>query len=102
MTVIWTPTAEITFAEELAIISNQWTIIELTNFIDLVDDFVRKLESGVIEGKISAKTNIYSFVISKQTTLYFDVHTDTKIIQLLLFWNNKRDPKTLKKLIDRF
>ncbi len=67
--------------------------------MDLVDDFVKKLESGIIEGKVSEKSNLRSFVISKQTILYFDYFEDIKTIELLLFWNNNDDPKVLKKLL---
>lgn len=65
--------------------------------MDLTDAFIEKLESGIIEGKISKSTNIRSFVISKQTTLYFEVHKDIKIIELLLFWNTKQNPKKIKE-----
>ncbi len=99
MKIIWTPTAELSYAQELKNISKKWTITELINFMDLVDTFVKKLESGIIGGKISSSTNMRSFVISKQTTLFFDVYEDTQTIELLLFWNNKKNPKTLKKLL---
>jgi len=96
MNVIWTPTAELSYAKELEKISKKWTINEIVDFMDLVDNFVEKLESGIIQGKISQKTNLRSFVISKQTTLYFDVFEDTQTIELLLFWNNKDNPADLK------
>ncbi|MFK7749155.1 MAG: hypothetical protein AB8B65_12240 [Kordia sp.] len=100
MNVIWTPTAELSYAKELDKISKKWSSNEIINFMNLVDDFVKKLESGIIEGKVSQKTNLRSFVISKQTTLYFDVFEDTQTIELLLFWNNKDNPKELKKFLN--
>lgn len=100
MNVIWTPTAELSYAKELDKISKKWSINEIIDFMNLVDDFVKKLESGIIEGKISQKTNLRSFVISRQTTLYFDVFVDTQTIELLLFWNNKDNPKTLKEFLN--
>lgn len=100
MNVIWTPTAELSYAKELDKISKKWSINEIINFMNLVDDFVKKLESGIIEGKVSQKTNLRSFVISKQTTLYFDVFEDTQTIELLLFWNNKDNPKELKEFLN--
>ncbi|WP_298515780.1 hypothetical protein [uncultured Kordia sp.] len=100
MNVIWTPTAELSYAKELDKISKKWSISEIINFMNLVDNFVKKLESGIIEGKVSQKTNLRSFVISKQTTLYFDVFEDTQTIELLLFWNNKDNPKELKEFFN--
>ena len=99
MNVIWTPSAELSYAKELEKISEKWTITEVINFMDLVDTSIEKLESGIIQGKISTKVNMRSFVISKQTTLYFDVFKDLKTIELLLFWNNKDNPKKLKKVL---
>lgn len=99
MKVIWTPNAELSFAKELEYISKKWTMTEVINFMDIVDNFIEKLESGIIQGKISATTNMRSFVISKQTTLFFDVFDDTQTIELLLFWNNKENPKKLKKFL---
>jgi len=40
-----------------------------------------------------------SFVISKQTTLFFDYKKEKGIIELLLFWNNSQNPKELKKIL---
>lgn len=67
--------------------------------MDLVDTIIEKLESEIIQGKISAKTNMRSFVISKQTTIYFDVFEDIQTIELLLFWNNKDNPKELENFL---
>ena len=101
LNVIWTPTAELSYSQELEEINKKWTMTEIINFIDLVDDFVKKLESGIIEGKVSKKSNLRSFVISKQTTLYFDYFEDSKKIELLLFWNNHKDPKSLKRILQK-
>ncbi|AXG71979.1 hypothetical protein KORDIASMS9_04237 [Kordia sp. SMS9] len=100
MNVIWTPTAELSYAKELDKINKKWSVNEIMDFMNLVDDFVKKLESGIIEGKVSQKTNLRSFVISKQTTLYFDAFEDTQTIELLLFWNNKDNPKELKEFLN--
>lgn len=99
MNVIWTPNAELSFAKELENISKKWTVTEVIHFMDLLDNFIEKLESGIIQGKRSTTTNIRSFVISKQTTLFFDVFEDTQTVELLLFWNNKDNPKKLRKLL---
>ena len=47
--------------------------------------------------EISSKRNLRSFVISKQTTLFFSVNKKDNVINLILFWNNKENPKKLKK-----
>jgi len=72
MNVIWTQNAEQSYSNELENILNKWTVTEVVNFIDLVDDFIKKLESGILQGRVLSKTTIRSFVISRQTTVYFD------------------------------
>ena len=99
MKVVWTKLAEDSYTKELDFIEKKWTFKEVNNFMDLVDEFIKKLEYGVLLGKISSKTNMHSFVISKQTTLYFDYYKDRDLIELLLFWNNQQDPSKLKELI---
>mgnify|MGYP006159640547 CR=1 FL=1 len=61
-------------------------------------DFIKKLESGILQGRVLSKTTIRSFVISRQTTEYFDLFENTQTIELLLFWNNKDNPKKLKNI----
>jgi len=96
----WTNLAEISYENELNFIAEKWTINEVIKFMDLTDNFIKTLEKGVLIGKISFKTKIHSFVISKQTTLFFDYQLDKKTIELLLFWNNSQDPKKLKELLN--
>lgn len=56
--VIWTSTAELSYSLALEDIYKRWTITEVINFMELVDDFVKKLAAGIIQGKISKKTNL--------------------------------------------
>ena len=95
MKIVWSENARLSYAEELEYIAKKWTINEVTDFMDLVEGFTSKLKTGTIEGRISPKTNIRSFVISKQTTLFFDVNEAQGMIEILLFWNNKMNPKEL-------
>lgn len=97
MKVIWGEKAKQSYAEELEFIFKKWNTKEVEKFMLLVNDYLEKLKSGIIEGKNSHKTGIKSLVISKQTTLFFDVNKTENSIELLLFWNNKRNPKLLKK-----
>lgn len=97
MKVIWSEKAKLSYFRELDFILEKWNYQEVQNFIDLIDDFVFTLKSGIFEGKVSPGTNLHSFVIAKQTTLYFDVNKKRNRIELLLFWNNLQDPKQLQK-----
>ncbi len=95
--IFWTEIASHSYERELDFIYHKWNLKEVIKFMALVDDFVVKVQSGFIVGKISKRNNIRSFVISKQTTVFYQVYEDILEIELLLFWNNSSDPKELVK-----
>ena len=97
--VTWTTYAKISYYQEIAFIDKKWTIKEVQDFIFLVEDFIKRLSTGIEEGKVYPNNPIYSVVISKQTTVFFKKYPKDNTIALLLFWNNQKDPKTLKKLL---
>lgn len=101
MKIIWSAEAKITYFRELEFIHKKWNIKEVKKFISLVDDFIKDLKTGIIQGKTLHNKNLRSFVISKQTTIFFDYHKNKKIVEILLFWNNSQNPKELKKIISK-
>lgn len=97
--VTWTSYAKASYYEEIDFINQKWTTKEVENFIFLIEDFIERLSSGIEEGKVYPNKPIFSVVISKQTNVFFRKHPEDSTITLLLFWNNQKDPKTLKKLL---
>jgi len=102
MKVIWSAEGKISYFKELEFIYEKWNEKEVENFILLVEEVVKKLETGVLQGKNLYNKNLKSFVISKQTTIFFDYYEDKKLVELLLFWNNSQNPKLLKTFINNF
>lgn len=98
--VYWTLLAEESYSRELEFIHLKWNATEVFKFMDMVDDILEKLQSGIIAGNLSKKTNLRRIVVSKQTTLFFEKLEQDQHINLLLFWNNKSDPKHLIELLD--
>ena len=45
------------------------------------------------------KSNKYLISLSKQTTLLYIVKENEETIELLLFWNNQKNPEELNKLL---
>jgi hypothetical protein len=99
MNITWSTYAKLSYYEELDFINNKWTIREVENFIILVEKFTIQLSSNTARGKYYPNNDIYSKVISKQTTVFYRIDPKRKAIELLLFWNNKRNPDFLIKIL---
>lgn len=97
--ITWTDYAKFSYYEELDFIDKKWTLKEVENFIVLAEGIIKQLSSGVIQGKRYSNNDVYSVVISKQTTLFYRTYPMQNSIALLLFWNNKRNPNSLKRLL---
>ena len=65
----------------------------------LSDNFLNTLSTGTFEGKLVRKGTLKMSVISKQTSVFYKVDKTNDKIVLVSFWNNKRDPKKLEKLL---
>lgn len=99
MKINYTNSANASFEDEVEYIFTKWNLIEVEKFINLVEDFTRILSENPYIGKKSLKRNIRVFVLSKQTTIVYKVKDDLKEIDLVFFWNNKRDLKELEKYL---
>lgn len=99
MDVYWTSTANVSINEEVEFILVKWNLKEVNKFIKLVDDFTKSLSENPYLGKKSLKKGIRVFVLSKQTTVIYEVFEDLNRIDLQYFWNNNKNPKELEKLL---
>ncbi len=97
MNIIWTFTAELTFEEEQNYILKKWSNTEVIKFIELVYKNIERLKILPFLGE-ELNNNERCLVISKQTTLFYRI-IDTDTIELMLFWNNLRNPKDLEFLL---
>ncbi|HAH54626.1 MAG TPA: hypothetical protein DCM02_04895 [Flavobacterium sp.] len=95
----WQPNSEITYYEEIDFIFLKWNFKEVQKFQDLVIENLERLSKNPEIGIFNNKYNTYSLVISKQTTLYYNFNSNTKIIDLYAFWNNLKNPDDLSKLL---
>ena len=93
----WTTSADLTFSEEIDFIFLKWNESEVIKFIKVVDDCLCKLQSYPNLGRLIEKKNIYRLTISRQTTLYYKILHESQQIDLILFYNNLQDPKSLQK-----
>jgi plasmid stabilization system protein ParE len=99
MEIKWTTLALLSFEAEIDFILEKWNPQEASNFVKLVDDFTIQLRQNPFIGKPASKNEFRAFVLSRQTTVFYQVFEDKKRIDLQLFWNNLRDPNDLKSLL---
>ncbi len=94
MKISWTPEARISYFNILDYLLSNWGQKELQNFVDMTDSVLRQIQMNPGMFKRSKKKNIHIGFISKHTSLFYRVTLDE--IQLLTFWDNRRDPSQRK------
>ena len=95
----WQPNSEITYYGEVDFIFLKWNFEEVQKFELLVEENLNILSKNPKIGIYKNDLKVYSIVISKQTTLYYNFDENTKIIELYVFWNNSKNPQDLTKLL---
>lgn len=87
--VVWVPLAVETYMEEIDFIFLKWNQKEVDDFVILVDENLKRLSINPLIGQIHK--NVYKIVISKQTSLFYKINEKDKKVELVYFWNNKKD-----------
>ncbi len=76
-------------------LTNKWTIREIKNFYKLLDKKLELLSKNPdLFSNSELKPNVKRCVLSKQTSIYFEVK-DSHIVILTLF-DNRKNPKSIK------
>ncbi len=94
----WTFSALNSYEEEIDFIYFKWNLKEVLKFEKLVNIELDRLSKNPTLG-ILKKKNIYTIILSKQTTLFYLINNNALSIELLLFWNNQKNPEDLIKLL---
>jgi plasmid stabilization system protein ParE len=81
-------------------IFEKWNQKEVDKFGLLVQNCLQSISENPKIGKNESENQVYSFVISKQTTIYFKISEIELRIDLILFWNNKKNPILLDKYLN--
>lgn len=95
----WSSTSVDSYLEEAEFILSKWNSKEVEKFGILVEENLQRLAKNPNLGIYNKSNNVYSFVISKQTTLYYSFNIQAKEINLHIFWNNLKNPENLPKLL---
>ncbi|MEZ5007460.1 MAG: type II toxin-antitoxin system RelE/ParE family toxin [Chitinophagales bacterium] len=91
----WTAAALEDYLSNIEYLEIHWTDSEVTKFIDEVDNIITLLKVGNVVFKQSKYRNVFELPVVPKIQLFYRF-IDDYTIELLRFWNNKKNPKSLK------
>ena len=97
MTLHWTENAIWSYHEECDFILKKWNKQEVRDFVDLVDENLKRLIRNPDIGKPYKIIGVHVLVISKQTSLAYTINKERNQLDLIFFWNNLQNPSDFKK-----
>ena len=89
MTISWSETAKLDYWNNIEYLEREWTLTEVYNFMDKVDELIDLLAKENLTFKSTDYKNTYQVPVVKQINLYYRIENNT--IELLRFWNNYQD-----------
>jgi hypothetical protein len=102
MEIIWTRLAYITYKEVFENLDRRWTKKEMRDFRDLTHDLLEKVKNmQVIHPFVNEPLGIRKAIVHSNVSLFYKDDKLNNKVYLVTFFNNRMDPKTLKKLLKR-
>jgi len=96
--ITWMPEAFKTFDDRIDYLKIHWTDKEIIKFQNRVKEYLDLLKDEPYIGKKPGKVrNVYVGLIIKPVSLIYRVKALNKEIELLLFVDNRQDPKKIRK-----
>jgi plasmid stabilization system protein ParE len=87
----WTKEANETFDKIIEYLENRWTGREIVNFINKTNQILKQISEHPEMFKSSSKMKIRMGIITKQTSIFYQIDIQNKTIVLLSFWDNRQD-----------
>ncbi len=95
--IIWSPRALATFDVAINYLSEEFADKEVEKFILRVYAKLALLQKQPFIGAVAGKKrNYFKTLVHKKVTLVYHYKPVKKEIELVTFWNNLQDPKSLK------
>jgi plasmid stabilization system protein ParE len=96
--IIWSPSALKTFEGRIDYLRRNWTEREITNFTKRVKEYLETLKEEPLIGKQTGKRkHSYIGLVIKEVSLIYRVKPIKKEIELLVFFDNRQNPKKIRK-----
>jgi len=90
----WTPESKQDYWDNIDYLLDEFPIEVAQRFVQKVEELETQLKLQSVTYRATSKENVYQKPVVKQVTLFYYAE-DQKIV-FLRFWNNKKDPKSLK------
>ena len=90
LAVFWTDDAKITFDSIVVFIESKWSTKEAENFVRHTQKVLKLISDQPYMYKASINNNVRQAVITKQTSIFYEVHHE--FITILYFWDNRQEP----------
>ena len=90
LTIAWTDEAQETFDLMVNQIENKWGTQSAEKFVRETHKIIALISTQPYLFNASYTLNIRKAVISKQTSMFYEVHSAH--ISILFFWDNRQDP----------
>lgn len=94
--IIWAPEAITTFDNVINYLSEHWSPKEVVGFIEQVEHTIRLLERNPFLFRGSEKQNLHEALVTKHNLLLYQIIESSKRIELISFWDNRRNSKNKK------
>ncbi len=92
--IIWSPKAVDTFEIVIDYLQKNWTEKEVKKFVTETEHVIRLISINPHLFRASEKENIFEAIITKHNLLLYQTNQSEKTIELLSFFDSRKDPKT--------
>jgi plasmid stabilization system protein ParE len=91
--VIWSPTAQLTYYYVIEYLNEHWSKRELGIFIARTEEVIIHICDNPLLYPYSIESDTHKCVVVKQDSLFY--RTKAGAVELLVFWDNRQDPTRL-------
>ena len=96
MRILWTKRAQKSFDQIVGFLQEEWSLNSAINFVQKTNNFIATLKEHPKIGRPEkVKKDLRSFVLTRQTTVFYRIKNNEVII-LLKFFDTRQNP--LKKM----
>ncbi|HOO85586.1 MAG TPA: type II toxin-antitoxin system RelE/ParE family toxin [Prolixibacteraceae bacterium] len=92
--IIWSPKSQQDYSELIDYLLQNWTLKEVQQFVDKVENIVFILRKGNVEFKKTANRKLHVAVISEQISIYYRIHSSNRV-EIVRLWDNRQKPSAL-------